>query len=141
MMKAGLQILGLCTLVIGGVVLSGCSGGAAGRSPAPQLPTSGSASATAARAKVSVVPSSAPAGATIRVSGSGFSPGELVSLSFSTDQGVLRVGDVTADPSGSFQVSQKLPVDVAGLVGVPGTLDATGYTSVLTGTAPFEVSR
>src|SRR5207249_5404969 len=77
----------------------------------------------------------APRGASITVSGSGFSPGELVEIRVH----VTSVGTVTADSKGRFAQKVTVP-ESAPPPGFPTSVAATGHSSLKTATAPFTVA-
>jgi hypothetical protein len=89
---------------------------------------------------ITVNPNIAGVGTNITVAGSGFGPGALLPVSWSTRQGnnlfgynvvFLPLRNVTADASGSFSFTTVVPVDLGGLhyiaTGDQGEVNATLY--------------
>jgi outer membrane protein assembly factor BamB len=98
------------------------------------LPASASTRVAAAQATVTVFPVVGPPTTPVKVSGSGFTPGELVDIFF---DGGSPLATVTADGSGSFSGAQ---ITVPGPA-LPGAhrISATGRSSGATGFAQFLV--
>ena len=85
--------------------------------------------------EITLSDASAPRGATLTVSGSGFSPGELVEIRVH----VTSVGTVTTDSKGRFAQKVTVP-ESAPPPGFPTSVSATGHSSSKTATAPFSTS-
>jgi hypothetical protein len=86
-------------------------------------------------AEITLSDGSAPRGATLTVSGSGFSSAELVELRVH----ITTVGTVTADSNGRFTQKVTVP-ESAPPPGFPTSVSATGHSSSKTATAPFTVA-
>lgn len=119
-------------VIIGGSFLlpNGGKGGDDGGNPG-----GGGGQRPDASAEITLSEASAPRGATLTVSGSGFSSGELVEIRVH----VTTVGTARADSKGEF--TQKITVpDSAPPPGFPTSVAATGRSTSGTATAPFTVA-
>lgn len=78
-----------------------------------------------------------PAGSTVRVSGTGFQPGETVTIRFHTDQ----VASTVASEAGAFtSVEITVPESYGAFAGVQFNVIASGESSIKSARAPFTVS-
>jgi hypothetical protein len=80
---------------------------------------------------------SGPGGAKLTVAGEGFEPGEKVDLRMQT----ILLATTTADSNGRFSgVTITVPKELSAFAPQQFEVDATGRTSIRTGSAPFTVS-
>jgi hypothetical protein len=97
----------------------------------PRTPT---ATPPTAPARITVAPSSAPAGSVVRVSGSGFAPGETVMIRSGSSTGIA-IGRVVAQATGGFAVD----VATSALAGGNRELVARGETSARLASATVSI--
>lgn len=110
-------------------VIGGGSGGGTTTTP-PTVPPGGSAS-------IFLSKESAPGGATVLVSGDGFSAGETIDIRVHT----FDVASTHADGAGKFSnVAIVIPTDLSKFAPQQFTVSATGRNSVKTAQAPITVS-
>lgn len=77
-----------------------------------------------------------PAGSSVRVSGTGFQPGETVTIRFHTDQ----VASTVASEAGAFtSVEITVPASYGAFAGVQFMVIASGESSIKSARAPFTV--
>jgi hypothetical protein len=99
--------------------------------PGPSLPGFGDPAA------VFLSLTGGPAGSIVRVSGTGFQPGETVTIRFHTDQ----VASTVASESGAFtSVEITVPASYGAFAGVQFNVFASGESSIKSAQAPFTVS-
>jgi hypothetical protein len=100
--------------------------------------TPGSAELVVAATKVDVSPHSGKPGKVVTFSGTGFSPGETVDVSFKDEAGkVFDLTSATANGSGSFSVEETVPEGISSGV---SAFSATGQTSEVSLKAKFTVT-